>query len=170
MVLVVLPVLPDSEIAYLASQLHRFLQSRERGAFLANADYRPPSKPEEPALDWLTFDQLQKTHDKILQESVAFYDPAVHVILFVFLPSKSGRSVAMWRRKINVPNNLRLMLQEQITISLSGLRHQRDYEVHVDEYVSTFRLLVCILKFSPGYRPDEPLWNIHPYPPRKGGQ
>ena len=73
--------------------------------------------------------------DRILQESVAFYDPAVQVIVFVFLPSKSGNSVAMWRRKIKVPNNTRLMLQAEITLAIAGLRKEKHYVVHVDEYV-----------------------------------
>ncbi|KAG7449446.1 uncharacterized protein BT62DRAFT_887804 [Guyanagaster necrorhizus] len=113
--------------------LHRFLQSQERGALFVNADFRSPKNPNEPAFDWLTFDQLQKTRDKILQESVAFYDPAVQVIVFIFLPSPSGNSVAMWRRKINVPNNIRLMLQAEISLVLTGLRKDKEYLVHVDE-------------------------------------
>jgi len=73
--------------------------------------------------------------DRILQESVVFYDPAVQVIVFVFLPSKSGNSVAMWRRKIKVPNNTRLMLQAEITLAIASLRKEKHYVVHVDEYV-----------------------------------
>ncbi|KAF9076449.1 hypothetical protein BDP27DRAFT_1313346 [Rhodocollybia butyracea] len=114
--------------------LHRFLQSRERGALVANADYRLPNGKNEPAFDWLTFDDLQDTRDKTMQESVAFYDPSAQVIVFVFLPSKSGNSVAMWRRKINVPNNTRLMLQAETTLALAALRREEDYVVHVDEY------------------------------------
>lgn len=113
--------------------LHRFLQSQERGALFVNADYRSPKNPNEPAFDWLTFDQLQKTRDKILQESVAFYDPAAQVIVFIFLPSPSGNSVAVWRRRINVPNNIRLMLQDEINLVFTGLRKDKEYLVHVDE-------------------------------------
>jgi hypothetical protein len=69
--------------------------------------------------------------DKIFQESVAFYDPAVQVVVFVFLPSKSGNSIAVWRRKINVPNNLRLAYQDQIYVAMRALR--KEYVVHVDE-------------------------------------
>jgi len=39
--------------------------------------------------------------------------------------------VAIWRRKIMVPNNLRLAYQSQITQALAALR--KDYIVHVDE-------------------------------------
>jgi hypothetical protein len=96
-----------------------------------NADYRSPKNPNEPAFDWLTFDQLQLTMDQILQESVAFYDPHVHVIVFVFLPSKSGNSVAIWRRKIAVPNNIRLAYQGEIKQALAALR--KNYTLYVDE-------------------------------------
>lgn len=68
-----------------------------------------------------------------MQESVAFYDPSVHVIVYVFLPSKSGNSVAVWRRKVKVPNNVRLTLQAEIKMCLAGLRRDQDYLVHVDE-------------------------------------
>lgn len=113
--------------------LHKFLQSRERGALFTNVDYRSPKNPKQPCFDWLTFDELQPSMDKILQESVALYDPAVQVILFVFLPSKSGKSVAMWRRRITVPNNVRLTMQGEIRLCLNGLRRDKDYLVHVDE-------------------------------------
>ncbi|KAJ7781517.1 hypothetical protein B0H16DRAFT_1498669 [Mycena metata] len=113
--------------------LHRFLQSRERGALIANADYRPPQSPNEPAFDWLTFDQLQASKDRTLQESVAFYDPAVICIVFVFLPSKSGNSVAMWRRKISVGSNTRATRMNEIYLAVAGLRREKEYIVHVDE-------------------------------------
>ncbi|KAF7294431.1 PAT1 domain-containing protein [Mycena kentingensis (nom. inval.)] len=113
--------------------LHRFLQSRERGALITNADFRPPDNPNEPAFDWLTFDQLQATRDKILQESVALYDPSVTAIVFIFLPSKTGNSVAMWRRKIKIPNNTRAARINEIRLAIAGLRRDKDYVVHVDE-------------------------------------
>lgn len=76
--------------------------------------------------------------DRTLQESVASYDPAVQVLIFVFLPSKSGRSIAMWRRKIDVPDHLRLTYQREITLALDGLRREDEYIVHIDEYVKFF--------------------------------
>lgn len=118
--------------------MDKFLQSRERGALFVNADYQPEKNPNQPAFDWITFDDLQQTRDKTIQESVVSYNPALQVVVFVFLPSKTGNSVAMWRRKINVPNNMRLMLQNEIKLALAGLRKQEAYEVHVDEYVTGF--------------------------------
>jgi hypothetical protein len=94
-----------------------------------------PEFPSQPVFDWLTFDQLQGTMDKVMQESVVFYNPAAQVIVFVLLPSKSGNSVAMWRRKIRIPNNTRLMYQQHITQALAGLKKEMDYVVYVDRYV-----------------------------------
>ncbi|KAG1907454.1 uncharacterized protein F5891DRAFT_1001842 [Suillus fuscotomentosus] len=111
--------------------LQKFLQTRERGALIVNADYRPSKSPNEPAFDWLTYPELQKTMDRTLQESVAFYDPSALVVVFVFLPSKSGNSLAIWRRKIAVPSSVRLAYQAQITQAIDSLH--RDYSVYVDE-------------------------------------
>ncbi|KAL9712513.1 hypothetical protein Ac2012v2_003751 [Leucoagaricus gongylophorus] len=112
--------------------LHKFLQSRERGALIVNAGFRLPELPNQPVFDWLTFDQLQATMDKIMQESVVFYDPATQVIVFVLLPSKSGNSVAMWRRKIQVPNDARHIYQQYIAQAIAGLKKELDYTVYVD--------------------------------------
>jgi hypothetical protein len=98
---------------------------------MVNAAFRLPDNPSQPVFDWLTFDELELTKDKVFQESVALYDPSTQVIVFVFLPSKSGNSTAVWRRKINVPNNVRLAYQQEISVALEGLR--KDYIVHVDE-------------------------------------
>lgn len=71
--------------------------------------------------------------DRILQESVGYYNPAMHIIVFVLLPSPSGNSVAIWRRKLRIPNNIRLAYQAQITQAMASLR--KEYPVFVDEYV-----------------------------------
>jgi len=111
------------------------LESRERGALIVNAGFRLPELPNQPVVDWLTFDQLQATMDKTMQESVVFYDPATQVIVLVLLPSKSGNSVAMWRRKIQVPNDTRLIYEQHITQAIAGLRKELDYTVYVDRWV-----------------------------------
>lgn len=74
--------------------------------------------------------------DRTLQESLAFYDPATQVLVFVFLLSKTGNSMAMWRRKLSIPNNLRLANGAQITQAMAGLRKQ--YPIHLDEYESLY--------------------------------
>lgn len=137
--------------------MRKFLQSRERGALVVNADYRLPEHLQEPAYDWLTFDQLQPTMDRTLQESVAFYDPNVHVVVFVFLPSKSGNSMAIWRRRVTVPNNVRSAYQSDIKQVLAALR--KDFVIHVDEYVFFMLLMVdgvLSTSFSLGYRRANP--------------
>ena len=111
-----------------------------------NVEYQSPNSPE-PAFDWLTYPDLQKTKDRTLQESVAFYDPTVRVIVFVFLPSKSGNSLAIWRRKIDVPPNVRLAYQAQVTQVIATLN--RDYVVHVDEYVVLVGLVFIQLTSVP---------------------
>lgn len=105
---------------------------------MVSAEFRTAEKPNEPAFDWLTFDDLQLSMDRTLQESAAFYDPSMQVIVCVFLPSKSGNSMAIWRRKLHVPNSVRLMLQRDISRVVAGLRKEKDYLVCVDEYVFTF--------------------------------
>lgn len=89
--------------------------------------------PQEPALDWLTFKELQGTMDKTLQESVAFYDPSTHVMVFVYLPSESGNSIAIWRLKINVPDKTRSKYQAEIAAITKILPKHAEYVVIVDE-------------------------------------
>lgn len=40
-------------------QLSKYLQWRQRGALFANADFRPWKSPDEPAFDWLSFEEVQ---------------------------------------------------------------------------------------------------------------
>ncbi|KAH9938059.1 uncharacterized protein B0H18DRAFT_1132611 [Fomitopsis serialis] len=110
--------------------LQRFLETGERGALVANADYRVPGTAQ-PAFDWVTMGQLQNTLDRVLQESVTLYDPAEQVIVFVFLLSNSGNSMAVWRRKLSVPEALRETHDEDIQATKAEL--EADYPVYVDE-------------------------------------
>ncbi|KAF8640084.1 hypothetical protein AX17_001324 [Amanita inopinata Kibby_2008] len=138
--------------------LHKFLQHRERGALIMNADYRPPDDPTEFALDWLTFDDLQKSMDKTLQVSVTSYDPTAQVIIFVFLSSKSGNSVAIWRRKLVVPNNARLRFQNELSIVMAGLKDPKDYVVHVDELPKDKKSLPNLPKVKGQPKPKKHKW------------
>jgi hypothetical protein len=126
-------------------KLHKFLQTRERGALISNADYVQSGKPDEPTFDWLTFDQLQPTMDKIMQESVATYNPALHVIVFVILPSKTKNSIAVWRRKIIIPYNLRTAYVAEIKQAVKMLK--KDYVCMVEEYVQIACLSSCLTHF-----------------------
>lgn len=115
-------------------QLQRFLETRQRGALIANADYRAPSVTgagSQPAFDWITLPELQNTLDSTLQSSVTLYDPAFQVIVFVFLLSPSGNSMAVWRRKLNVPDAIRDAHQHEILAVKAELK--RSYLVYVDE-------------------------------------
>ncbi|RPD67145.1 hypothetical protein L226DRAFT_452893 [Lentinus tigrinus ALCF2SS1-7] len=114
--------------------LQRFLETRERGALIANADFRVPSvmgTSSQPAFDWITLSDLQSTLDSTLQSSVTLYDPAFQVIVFVFLLSPSGNSMAVWRRKLNVPDAIRDANQHEILAVKAELK--RSYPVYVDE-------------------------------------
>ncbi|KAI0352938.1 hypothetical protein OH77DRAFT_1408283 [Trametes cingulata] len=114
--------------------LRHFLETQERGALFANADFRVPSAtpglPPQPAFDYVTMDQIQRTLDATLQESVALYDPAFQVVVFVFLLSPSGNSMALWRRKLNIPDSVREEYQDDIRAVKAGLQN---YPVYVDE-------------------------------------
>ncbi|CDO75605.1 hypothetical protein BN946_scf184858.g45 [Trametes cinnabarina] len=114
--------------------LQKFLETQEKGALFFNAEYRVPSPtpgaPPQPAYDWVTLDKLQRTLDATLQESVALYDPAFQVIVFVFLLSPSGNSMALWRRKLTVPDSLREEHRDDILAVKAELK---DYPVYVDE-------------------------------------
>ncbi|KAF9534908.1 hypothetical protein CPB83DRAFT_755141 [Crepidotus variabilis] len=113
--------------------LLKFLENRERGGLFVNAAFRMRQHPQEPAFDFLTFDQLQATMDKTLQESVAFYDPSEFAMVFIFLPSQTGNSVAIWRRKINVPDSARRKYRPEIDAIKRTLRPVKEYVVMVDE-------------------------------------
>lgn len=69
--------------------------------------------------------------DRTMQESLAFYDPNAQIVVFVFLLSKTQNSMAIWRRKLPLPDNLRLTYGPQLKQTIAGL--QATYPIHVDE-------------------------------------
>ncbi|CEL57844.1 hypothetical protein RSOLAG1IB_02588 [Rhizoctonia solani AG-1 IB] len=83
--------------------LDMYLALGVKGAIMTNAGYHAPEWPDSPAYDWITFDDARKTGDKVLQESIAFSDPSKTTLVFIFLMSRSGESMAIWRRKFTVP-------------------------------------------------------------------
>ena len=150
-------------------QLQKFLETHGRGALFVNADYVPPESPHEPAFDWVTIDQLKDTLDKILQESVALYDPAKQVVVFIFLLSKSGNSMAIWRRKIPVPEILQTGYKDVIAGVKAEL--QPNYPVYVDESVVCSSLCLrhrsrSFLRLPPRAPPKEQPRDMGP-PPRR---
>ncbi len=76
-----------------AWKIARFLETGDRGALVTNVEYRSKKMPRDPAFDWFTWAQANATLDRTLQQSLAYYDPEEHVLVFVFLLSKSGNSV-----------------------------------------------------------------------------
>lgn len=126
--------------------MEKFLETGQRGALITNADYRTAGANSQPAFDWLTLSDLEKTRDRIFQESAVFYDPAFQVIVFVFLLSTTGNSMAVWRRRLNVPENLRSAHQQELLAAKAQLK--KDYPVYVDEYVCIFCYYIDILTLS----------------------
>ncbi|KDQ11310.1 hypothetical protein BOTBODRAFT_114546 [Botryobasidium botryosum FD-172 SS1] len=113
----------------------KFLKTRERGAFISNADFRPRFHPTEPAFDWITFKQAQLTKDRTLQESIATYDPATTTLVFVFLLSKSGNSAGIWRTQLLVPASLQVKYHFAVDKVKASIGHGR-YRLKL-EYVSS---------------------------------
>lgn len=87
--------------------LHKYLNTRCRGALISNAAYRPEKTPEEPAFDWITFEQARGTLDATFQEGIAKYDPSTTFIVYIFLLSPTGNSMGIWKRKLPIPAELR---------------------------------------------------------------
>ncbi|KDQ16487.1 hypothetical protein BOTBODRAFT_30817 [Botryobasidium botryosum FD-172 SS1] len=111
--------------------VQRFLASRGRGALITNADYQSEPFSLEPTFDWITFEDVQGTDDKLLQESIACYNPATTVLVFVILVSKSRNSVGIWRRKLRIPHNISELYYSQIE-DLKRELLQRKYIVMVE--------------------------------------
>ncbi|KAF8491424.1 hypothetical protein JB92DRAFT_3128370 [Gautieria morchelliformis] len=109
--------------------VQKFLRTQQRGALIVNADFHPEWAPTEPAVDWLTFDEVVGTYDKILQESIALYEPDRQVLVFVFLISHTGNSVAMWRRKVLIPTTYVVTVEEG---EGCGWRNSTRWEVNSD--------------------------------------
>jgi hypothetical protein len=132
-------------------QLQKFLETRQRGALITNADYRTKASaeaPTQPAFDWMTLPYFHQTCDRIFQESVVTYKPNLQVVVFIFLLSASGNSMAVWRRKITVPEGVRLANKDAITQVMEDL--PQDKVVYVDEYVAVV-LSSARLIFAPGF-------------------
>ncbi|KAG6844115.1 hypothetical protein H0H87_009721 [Tephrocybe sp. NHM501043] len=113
--------------------LLKFLEAKERGALFVNVTFRLEEYPNLPAFDWLPYGQIQASTDRILQHSILASDPATQTLVFVYLPSRTGNSVAMWRRKLQVPKDVRQTHLQAITKVKSGLRPDKEYRIHVDE-------------------------------------
>ncbi|CAE6449319.1 unnamed protein product [Rhizoctonia solani] len=77
----------------------------ERGAFFCNVD-RNTSDSRTLTVDWITFRDTQKTRDKTLQREVLRNEPALFVLVYAFRILPDKRSVALWRRKIDIPASI----------------------------------------------------------------
>ncbi|PVG03604.1 hypothetical protein CPB86DRAFT_694901 [Serendipita vermifera] len=110
------------ELAMLA--MHKFLNTQKRGALISNATYRPASTPDEPAFDWITFEQSRGTLDATFQEGIAKYDPLTTAIVYVFLLSPSGNSMGIWKRKLIIPPETQEMYRDQLAEVYAYVKRQ----------------------------------------------
>lgn len=114
----------------------------KRGIFVSNTEfqYPKPSQPgfADPCFDWLTIDELHVTHDQTLQESLICYNPREQVVIVVFLLSKSGNSMALWRRKVPLTDELKKLYSKEIEDVMKVLDGQPRDKAHVDVYVPRF--------------------------------
>ncbi|KAH7344870.1 hypothetical protein B0J17DRAFT_702425 [Rhizoctonia solani] len=113
--------------------LDMYLALGVKGAIMTNAGYHAPEWPDSPAYDWITFDDARKTGDKILQESIAFTDPSTTTLVFIFLMSRSGESMAIWRRKFTVPPSEQLSRNLELRkVAYEAQRRGQVYEIDLD--------------------------------------
>ncbi|KAG8702430.1 hypothetical protein FRC11_011488 [Ceratobasidium sp. 423] len=66
-------------------------------------DYRNISDSRTLEVDWITFRDTQKTREKALQREVLRNEPALSTLVYAFRLLPDKRSVAIWRRKIDIP-------------------------------------------------------------------
>ncbi|QRV91482.1 hypothetical protein RhiJN_19500 [Ceratobasidium sp. AG-Ba] len=111
--------------------LDQYLKYGIKGAIMTNAGYHVPEWPESPAFDWITFEDAQRSYDKTLQESIAYSDPGLTTVVFIFLMSRSGESMAIWRRKFAVPASERL--RRDLELRKVGLEAQKRGQVYAIE-------------------------------------
>ncbi|CUA76834.1 hypothetical protein RSOLAG22IIIB_02310 [Rhizoctonia solani] len=112
--------------------LDMYLALGVKGAIMTNAGYHAPEWPDSPAYDWITFDDARKTYDKILQESIAFTDPSKTTLVFIFLMSRSGESMAIWRRKFTVPPSEQLNRNLELRkVAYEAQKRGQVYEIDI---------------------------------------
>ena len=118
----------------MALQLDKLSQSGERGALFVNVDYHHPAAYQLPAFDYLSYNEVKDTFDRTLQESLAYYDPMNQVLVFVSLLSRSKNSMAIWRRKVPIPPEIKAFYAPSLAPVVAALN--RKYPIYLDEYVS----------------------------------
>jgi hypothetical protein len=90
---------------------------------------------QDPIFDWMSHKDAEATRDRRLQEAIGYYDPIKHGVIFVFLPSASGNSAAVWREKVEVPGDARKTYRREIRASPKAAFKNR---ITVDEHTCAF--------------------------------
>ncbi|KAG8894592.1 hypothetical protein FRB99_001109, partial [Tulasnella sp. 403] len=141
--------------------VHKFLATRSLGALVVNVEYHESPTNPLPVVDWITFADAQRTLDKVLQESIATYDPATTTLVFAFLMSKSRNSIGIWRRKLPVPDDIQALYASAIN-KVKAEMNWDDVVVHVEATVDsppgTFRNAHNARR----YESTEPLYMVVP--------
>ncbi|KZV65801.1 hypothetical protein PENSPDRAFT_586245 [Peniophora sp. CONT] len=132
----------DVEHGLGAFALDLYLDRHERGALIVNATtFFPPV----PKFDWLSYHDAKETLDKRIQESIVTYDPTKHAIIMVFLPSDSGNSAAVWRRRVEVPGSARSNHKKEIR---SKPKVVVEKTVFVDELTCVFSIVLYLIHMA----------------------
>ncbi|KZW04035.1 hypothetical protein EXIGLDRAFT_12460 [Exidia glandulosa HHB12029] len=134
--------------------LQQFIQHREPGCFFVNASYRLPHRPHTPGFDWLRYADvvcaippvvirfwtanapLSQTCDRTIQQSLMYYDPGEFALVFVFLVSETGNSMACWRRRIPIPQQMTARHRSEIA-KIKAEMKKRNYKIYVDSPADT---------------------------------
>lgn len=107
--------------------LNQYVTYRQPGCFLVNATWRNEDRPNTPGFDWMTLSELADTHDRIIQQSLLYYQPLEFALVFVFLLSQSGNSIACWRRKLEISGPLKAQYQREVKLVQRELAQQQHY-------------------------------------------
>jgi hypothetical protein len=98
-------------------------------------------------------------------ECTQFNDPAKEAVVFVFLLSKTGNSIAIWRRRIALPPDLVRQYANEIAAAKSTMKHA---SIRAAEYA--LRHLLDILLLSLAQKPTAtPAASSHPRDPAACG-
>jgi hypothetical protein len=88
------------------------------------------------------FTTLFSTDANCHTECTQFNDPAKEAVVFVFLLSKTGNSIAIWRRRIALPPDLVRQYANEIAAAKSTMKHA---SIRAAEYALRHLLNILLL-------------------------
>ncbi|KAG8905385.1 hypothetical protein FRB99_008998 [Tulasnella sp. 403] len=114
--------------------LHKYMATKARGALIFNVNGRLSNSPETPAVDWITFKDVQKTLDRQLQEYIKEYDPTRYVLVFTFRVVDGGNAIHIWGKKLAIPPSLPATYEKELK-DVAKKTNKMKYEI-IEKYVS----------------------------------